>query len=251
MVDAVLDTGYWIEFEKDPSLAERFRSAKKEHEFNVLFTRPNFSDLVKRPNQDVLSEFIAEFTDEYVVVEDYTSDQFRISDDPILLAPPGNHEFIARQTVDFGVFKTLRYLFRIYDQNPDDEMPQRTKALNRIYRELGEDALKLTAFWGHREEDEHEVRLDPSDASGLEYIMRMLIVEHGKQVQQEEKIQPQDYLDLRICANAIYTSDIFLSESKWVNQEVIPKACSGIEGLDEPVLVSSFEEFFNSLSELL
>lgn len=43
-----------------------------------------------------------------------------------------------------------------------------------------------------------------------------------------------------------YVSDVFVAEAKWVNQDVIPSVCEGVEGEEGPVLMRSLDEFFSA-----
>lgn len=246
MVDVILDTSYWIELKVEPDVRRRFRQCKNEHGFRVLFTRPNFIDLAKRTEQDELSDIITEVADSYVAVEDYNSDEYLHSDDPLLIPPPDLRKEVGLHTVDFGAKKSLRFLFRIMDQNPDEDFPDLSHALREIHEDGGEDRLTLAAFWPYIERtDDNRARVELSDASKLGYVRRRLIVEHAKQLQPNENVRMQDYVDMELCAYAVYASDVFVCEPKWVNQGIIPRVCEGIEGHGGPMLTRSLDEFFN------
>lgn len=244
MLDVILDTNHWIALKENQDILSKFKQSKRRHGFNVLFTRPNFVDLAKWDQQDRLSDIIAEITDTYVVVEDYNSDEYLYSNDPLLIPPPEIRDTLKEHTLDFGAAKTLRFLFRSMEQDPDEEFPDLSRALSDIHDEGGESYLKMAAFWRYIEQEDDQARVELSDASKLDYVRRQLTVEHAKQIQPNENIETQDYVDLEICAYAIYASDVFVGEKKWVNQEIIPNVCAGIEGENGPVLIKSLDEFF-------
>ncbi|WP_372479005.1 hypothetical protein ACAH01_09435 [Halomicrobium sp. HM KBTZ05] len=244
MLDVILDTNHWIALKENQHILSKFKQSKRKHGFNVLFTRPNFVDLAKGNQQDRLSDIIAEITDTYVVVEDYNSDEYLYSDDPLLISPPEIRNTLKEDTLDFGAAKTLRFLFRSMEQDPDNEFPALSRALSDIHNEGGENYLKMAAFWRYIEREDDQVRVELSDASKLGYVRRQLTVEHAKQIQPNENIETQDYVDLEICAYAIYASDVFIGEKKWVNQGIIPNVCTGIEDEDGPILMRSLNEFF-------
>lgn len=244
MLDVILDTNHWIALKENPDILSKFKRSKRKHGFNVLFTRPNFVDLAKWDQQDRLSDIIAEIADMYVVVEDYNGDEYLYSDDPLLIPPPEIRDNLKEHTVDFGAAKTLRFLFRSMEQDPDEGFPDLSRALSDIHDEGGESYLKMAAFWRFVERDDDRARVELSDASTLGYVRRQLTVEHAKQIKPNENIKTQDYVDLEICAYAIYASDVFVGEKKWVNQDIVPSVCAGIEGEDGPVLMKSLDEFF-------
>lgn len=244
MLDVILDTNHWIALKENQDILSKFKQSKQRYGFNVLFTRPNFVDLSKWNQQDRLSDIIAEIADTYVVVEDYNSDEYLYSDDPLLIPPPEIRDTLKEYTLDFGAAKTLRFLFRSMEQDPDKAFPDLSRALSDIHNEGGESYLKMAAFWRYVEREDDRARVELSDASKLGYVRRQLTVEHAKQIQPNENIETQDYVDLEICAYAIYASDVFVGEKKWVNQEIIPNVCAGIEDEDGPVLMRSLDEFF-------
>ncbi|WP_313692147.1 hypothetical protein [Halorarum halobium] len=250
MLDVILDTNHWIALKENQNILSKFEKSKRRHGFNVLFTRPNFIDLAKWDQQDTLSDIIAEITDTYVVVEDYNSDGYHYSDDPLLIPPPEIRDNLKEYTLDFGAAKTLRFLFRSMEQDPDEGFSDLSRELSDIHDEGGESYLKMAAFWRYVERDDDRARVELSDASKLGYVRRQLTVEHAKQIQPNENIETQDYVDMEICAYAIYASDAFVGEKKWINQDIIPNVCEGIEGDDGPILMKSLDEFFAVFPEV-
>lgn len=251
MTDVILDTSHWIALKVDPDVLGEFQRRQDEHGFRVLFTRPNFIDLAKQPEQDELSDIIADVADSYVAVEDYNSDKYLYSDDPLLTPPQSLRDEVGPRTVGFGPKKTLRILFRIMDQNPDNDFPDLSHALREIHEHGGEDRLTLATFCPYIERtDDNRAHVELSDASKLGYVRRKLIVEHAKQFQSNENVQVQDYVDMELCAYAVYASDMFVSEPKWVNQEgIIPRVCEEIEGHDGPILTRSLDGFFGVIDD--
>lgn len=70
MMEVILDTSHWINFEKQPSKHHSFLEAKQTHGFEVTFTRANAEDLAETDNQDFLSKIIAETADVYLAIDD-------------------------------------------------------------------------------------------------------------------------------------------------------------------------------------
>ena len=251
MLDVVLDTSYWIELKEDPDALQAFRQTKEAHELRVYFTRPNFTDLAKAEEQDRLSRILADTVDLYMVIEDFNSDEYYHSENPLLIGEPGDREYLARHTEDFGEEKTLKFMFRIYDQEPDQDYPVIAEKLRDLYREHGEGYLETATFWRYVETtDTGGSRLDFSNVTALSYVRRKLKSEHAKQLQPNENVRFQDRIDIELCTYAIAVADVFVVEEKWVNQGIIPAVLNDLEGDDPPVLVTSLGELFETVPDL-
>lgn len=249
MLDIVLDTKFWIEL-KQPKVLKRLRKLRESREFRLNFTRENFIDLAKANDQDQLSGILSEIVDRYVVIEDFNSNAYYCSESPLLLGQPDDREFIAKQTQDFEEEKTLKYMFRIHDQDQDQRYLTNCEALRDIYREYGEDYLDMTAFWKYVETtDTGSNRLDYTESTALSYIHRKLRTEHAKQLQPNENIPFQDRMDIRLCTYGTVVGDIFVVEEKWVNQDIISSALEGVDDINPPVLATSLDEFSKALFE--
>lgn len=250
MTIVVLDTNHWISLERDPELHDGFLNKKREHGFTVVFTRGNFVDLAKRSEQDTMSRVITETTDAFVAVDTYNADEYYRSDDPLVLAPPDTQDFHAGHTEDFDVERTLRFMFRILEQDPDPHYEEQTRALKEIYDVGGESWLLHTLFYKYSDWEGKTVRTNVSDAHKLEFVRKQQIVEHVKQLKDEERVTTTDYVDMEICAYAVFDADVFISEAKWVNAEIIPRVLEGVEGAKIPVIVPGFDEFFDVIPGL-
>jgi len=247
MLNVVLDTNHWIGLKYSKESREKLRRSKNKHGFRIIFTRPNFVDLAKAKEQDELSGIISEFADLYVFVNDYYEDEYIQAQTPIGLIRPEDRDELERQTEDFGTEKTLRYLFRFYDQDPDPGYGEISHSLRELYDKGGNTLLETATFWTYAEQVDEDVRVDFTEASTTGYVRRMLKAEHAKQLKPNENVEPQDYFDIELCAYAIYASDVFVGEDKWINKtDIIPAVCEDLENESGPVLLHPFDELFDA-----
>lgn len=248
-MNVVMDTNYWISFEKNQSLYRDFRTAKQQHGFMVTYTRSNFEDMVNTDHQDYLSDVIAATADTYMAVDTYNTDEYCRDADPIVLAHPDSREKFQELTKGLNDAETLKFMFRNFEQDPDPSFPSLVQTIKRIYDEHGRSDAELAAFGTKLQRDGDRLFVDFEDVGKLEFIRKMLVVEHVAQIQDDENVESQDYLDMEVCAHAILESDVFLSESKWKNAGIIPEVCEYFEKFDGPVVIDDFDAFFEAVSK--
>jgi hypothetical protein len=249
-MNVVMDTNYWICFEKNQSLYNEFLTAKQQHGFTVTYTRSNFEDMANTDNQNSLSNVIAATADTYVAVDNYNTDEYYRETDPVVLAHPDSREKFQEFTKGLDDAETLKFMFRGFEQDPDPSFPALVRKIKQIYDEHGRDRAIMNTFGTKVQRDGDRLFIDFEDVGNLEFIRKMLAFEHAVQIKDEENIKSQDYLDMEISAHAILESDVFLSESKWKDAGIVSSVCKYFENFDGPIVIDGFDAFFEAVSKV-
>lgn len=252
----VMDSNYWINFEKDQDTYEEFREAKEDRGFSVTYTQANFVDMANTDQQDDLSHVITDTTDTYMAVDTYNAGEYYRDTDPTVLAHPESRRGFKSRTDGLDDTETLKYLFRNFDQSPEESAATLAQQIKDIYDEHGRGRAELCAFGTKVQRDkeagkEDEVRLyvDFEEVHDMEFIRKMLVVEHAAQIKQGENVGTQDYVDMEICAHATFEADVFIGEEKWVDYGIIEEVCNRHPVREAPITVSSHADLLEIVSE--
>lgn len=250
----VMDSNYWINFEKDRDIYLEFHEAKDKHEFSVTYTRPNFVDMANTDQQDNMSSIIADTADAYMAVDTYNAGEYYRDENPTVLTRPESRAKFNSRTAELDEKDTLKYLFRNINQRPEESAAILAQQIKSIYDEYGRSRAELCAF-GTKvrreeagEEDETRLYVDIEDVHDMELIRKMLVVEHAVQIKEGEKIGTQDYVDMEICAYATFEADVFVGEEKWIDQGIIEEVCKPHSESEIPITVSSHKDLLDVVS---
>lgn len=253
----VMDSNYWINFEKDRDIYLEFHEAKDKHEFSVTYTRPNFVDMANTDQQDNMSSTIADTADAYMAVDTYNAGEYYRDGNPTVLARPESRAEFNNRTAELDEKDTLKYLFRNINQRSEESAASLAQQIKKIYDKYGRSRAELCAF-GTKvrrdeeagEEDETRLYVDLEDVHDMELIRKGLVVEHAAQIKEGEKIGTQDYVDMEICAYATFEADVFVGEEKWKDQGIIEEVCNPHLGSEAPITVSSHEDLLEVVSNV-
>lgn len=244
----VMDSNYWINFENHPSTSEEFKDSKTQNDFRVTYTLANFIDMANTGDQDVLSSIIADTADAYMAVDTYNGTEYYRDTDPVVLSPPDSRREFAQRTAGLDDEETLKHLFRNIDQAPNKESVRLAQEINDIYGEHGRSRAELAAFGARKQRDENTLYVDWEAVHDMEFIRKMLVVEHAAQIQPEEKVRTQDYVDMEVCAQCIFESDIVIVEGKWEEYGIIQRVCDRHPEVEPPVVVSTHEDLLDAIN---
>lgn len=252
----VMDSNYWINFEDHPARCEEFREAKDRNGFSVTYTRANFVDMANTDQQDSLSPMIADTADAYMAVDTYNSGEYHRDEDPIVLARPEFRNEFQRRTAGLDDGQTLKFLFRNIDQAPEEAAATLAQQIKEVYDEHGRSRAELCAFGTkvRRDEDaggdyEASLYVDWDAVHDMEFVRKMLVVEHAAQIQDGENVGTQDYVDMEVCAHAIFEGDVTFIEEKWADHGIIQRVCDLHQGVNPPVVVSSHGALLDALAD--
>jgi len=252
----MLDTGFWIDLRYDEEKRERFTQLVTNEEIKVLFSYGNFIDLVKREEQNELSEIIAETVDIYLPAMDYEGDDYRFTDDPIGLIPDDDAaRFVRQQTRGLSDAETLKVVFRGGNWEPDaDWYAEFTQTMKYVYDNYGMDYAKALAFEEDidYEDGDEMARLWEHKVDVTEYIRKMASLYRIEQIKENEKIDSNDIADMEICSQAIVTDcDMLLIEGKWQNIQLVDKVSAQLTSEEDAEVFDSFEEFIQVIEVYL
>ncbi|MDL0144530.1 hypothetical protein [Halobacterium salinarum] len=242
----MVDTKLWIWLKNNPENYEEFREKKDENDVEVVFSNGNFYDLLKRKEQDRLSEIIAEIVDYYIPMQSRGGYYYDYSDDPITMVPdPYARSLLSREMEVLDEDLTLQILFRVADWDVPDEYVEMTERMRDVYDRFGFDNAMGYMFEEYLKEKGDMLELQPDEVEPVDFIRGMLELYRTKQMKDTEKPDRNDYVDMLICSHSIITNcDVLFMEEKWIDEEVIQNVVDWLT-LDEPTLYKDYDKFLS------
>lgn len=247
----LLDTNYWIRMEGNPADFERFRNIVASNgDIEVLFSFGNLVDLVKRPEQDTMSELIAETVDSYIPPMPSEGNKYRITEDPIDMVPDARlQEEIRNLTVSSDEVGTLQMIFRLSDWEPTGEYEVGVDQYRDIAQDYDFKYLKAIAFEDYLEKQDGErLELQVGNVDIIEFVKKIIYAHRISLMAPNENIDPNDIADITICAHGIITEcDMLLIERKWDNIDLIERVTDELEREQNIDVYTEFDEFVQRL----
>mgnify|MGYP006277229227 CR=1 FL=1 len=249
----IMDTNYWIDLKENPEQIPRFFEAVDGEDVKVALSFGNFIDLVKAPEQEVLSKLIAGAVDYCLPPLPSRGNEYIKSGTPLSLIPDEEfREFAAEQTANISMVETLQYIFYSSGWEPTEEFYDGIEQYRDLTQEYGYENLKGLAFKDHLEETEdgeklvlHEHKIDI-----VEYVKGEMYLQRLQLMDAQENPDANDVADLEICTQAILSDcNMLLMEEKWVNEELVERVLDSLDTNNELDVYKDFDKFVSDLSQ--
>lgn len=240
--------------ENNPTDFGRFREIVTNKDgIEVLFSFGNLVDLVKRREQDEMSELIAETVDTYIPPMPPDGQSYHITEDPIHMVPDAGLRYDLRKlTVPSDPVGTLQMIFRLSDWVPTGKYEVGINQFKDIAENYEFEDLKAIAFESYsKERGDGIMELQMGDVDIIEFVKKIIYAHRIVLMAPNETIDTNDIADIAVCAHGIITEcEMLLIEEKWRNVELIERVTDEIEGEDDLDVYADFDDFVDALDQL-